>query len=288
MKKIYTLILLAATAVTSYAKAPTSDSLMLKNTTTQYSSGDIDIALNYPQLYTSPQTGEKTKELAAKLNSDVCQLIASITPIPEVIQKDSLWKTVTNPTHLEIYTIGAAKGTLAEQLGYGGPKIYELFSEWTAFGNNHIVSIFIKTYIFTGGAHGMTIGRMLNYDSQTGKRIDLIKEITDTAFLVDLAAIYFCKERHLPKDALRLRTGLFYELADLPFPDQMGFTAKGLLLYYDPYSIAPYSFGPVAITIPYKELDDVLAENFYKLKVVSGGSKTYNDRTKKKNKEPLF
>lgn len=288
MKKTYTLILLAAVTVASYAKAPPSDSLMLRNTQTTYVSGSTDISLSYPQLYTSSQTVEQTKKFAAKLNGDVCQLIGSIAPASEATQKDSLWKTINNPAHLELYVIDAAKGALVEQEGYGGPKIYELFSEWTAFSNSHIVSIFIKTYMFSGGAHGMTVGRMLNYDSQTGQRIDLVKEIEDTAFLVDFAAKYFCKERHLPQDALRLRTGLFYELADLPFPDQIGFTAKGMLLYYDPYSIAPYSFGPISIIIPYRELDDVLAENFYKMKVVTGGSKTYNDNTKKKNKAPLF
>lgn len=284
MKKIFALIVLAVIGITAHANSPSKDTLRLENTTTHFADGGIDIALSYPQLITAKQSKDSTEKLYTGINSDVCRIIASIAPAPEALGKDSLWTRATSPALLELYLLNASKGLLAELQDYGGPATYDLYSEWTAFSNAHLVSIFIKTYMFTGGAHGITVGRTLNYNVATGKPIELISQIEDTAYMMDLAAIYFCKERHLPKNAIKLNTGLFYELADMPLPDQIGFTSAGLVLYWDPYSIAPYSFGPVAITIPNKELDEILAESFFKMKVASGGSKSYNQKTKAKRK----
>lgn len=281
MKRICTLIAIAAISISSYANAPKQDSLRLKNTITAYSNGDIDISLSYPQLSHSDKTIEVIQTLAQSINADVCRLIANIIPAPDNTKKDSLWQKVSSPTLLELYALSAANAVLDEQKGYGGPSAYDLFSEWTAFGNEQIVSIFIKTYMFAGGAHGMTIGRALNYNVKTGARLDMIKMIEDTAFLMDLAAINFCKERKLPKKAIKLQTGLFYELADLPLADEIGFTPKGMILYYDPYSIAPYSYGPITITIPYKDLKNVVTEDFFKMQMTAGGAKSYNEKTKK-------
>jgi hypothetical protein len=50
--------------------------------------------------------------------------------------------------------------------------------------------------------------------------------------------------------------GLFTELPELT--ENCFLTTEGLVFHWDPYEIAPYSFGPVEVIIPYDELEEIL------------------------------
>jgi hypothetical protein len=49
-------------------------------------------------------------------------------------------------------------------------------------------------------------------------------------------------------------------------PDTVSFTASGILLYWNVYSIAPYSAGPIEIIAPYDAIDDYLTAHGKSLK----------------------
>ncbi|MEG1607480.1 MAG: DUF3298 domain-containing protein [Mucinivorans sp.] len=157
---------------------------------------------------------------------------------------------------------------------------YTHYSAYELFGNDSIVSVFLQQYFFAGGAHGMSDGVYLNVNPRSGQTIDIQSFVKDTATLMDLAAVAFCRQNHKPLDAMRLQTGLFMELSDIPIPSQMGLSGKGLVLYYQPYEIAPYSSGDISIIIPYNQLGDIVNEKLMKSVYSSKGYKSYNQKIK--------
>lgn len=253
------------------AKPDKNDSINLKNISLVLHQGNADISLSYPQVI---NTTKQIFPLKDSLNRAVFAALSADSPTKYKAK-------VTSADELKLYCISTA----AELAKFGKQNIMEaipfnFYSSWWAFGNKMIVSVFIEKYTFAGSAHGYTRGAFLNFDPFTGANIDLVKAVADTAKLLDIAADQFCRERHLPKDALRLQTGLFCELTDLPMPSQMGCSQKGLVLYYNPYEIGPYVLGAISITIPYRYFDDVLSEKLAISKMRSGGGKIYNEKMK--------
>jgi hypothetical protein len=40
------------------------------------------------------------------------------------------------------------------------------------------------------------------------------------------------------------------------------FTTEGIVFYYDPYEIAPYSFGVIELKLPYEKIEKLLKWDF--------------------------
>ena len=53
-------------------------------------------------------------------------------------------------------------------------------------------------------------------------------------------------------------TGLMFEDEKFQLPQNIFFTDKGLLLYYNSYEIASYADGPKELLFSYKEVNDYL------------------------------
>lgn len=115
-----------------------------------------------------------------------------------------------------------------------------------------IISLAISSYSNTGGAHGNANVTFYNFDKATSKLIDINTIISDKEAFKTLAEQYF-------KDNINKDDGFSYE--DYFFgegfhlPANMGFNDEGLILFYNPYEIAPYAMGITEFTIPYSELD---------------------------------
>ncbi|MEG0815006.1 MAG: DUF3298 domain-containing protein [Mucinivorans sp.] len=271
------LLILALTFVGTLAalaaKPAQTDSVWIENKEVTYKKGAIDIHISLPQL----DSKSATEKIVTSVNQDVIDVLTANCPVPYPTK-------VENIADLRLHVDAVAQElNKRKEPNAKDPIPYQFFSSWSASGNNLLLSVLMKTYVFKGGAHGMTRGVYLNYNSQTGERIDLQSYIADTAKFMDMAAVYFCKERRLPADVMQLNTGLFMQLSDLPMPKQLGFNTKGLVLYYDQYEIAPYSSGVITITIPYKEIDHVMSKEISKAQLVSGGTREFNANTKRVN-----
>lgn len=268
-------IIIASCATTMAAKPKNADSIWIENKQAAYKQGVVDIDMSLPQL--DSESGSEA--LVRNANKAIITTLSQDPPVPYSVP-------VTTLSDLRLFV-----ATMASELTRLGkattmePTSYQCFSSWSAFGNETVLSVFIKRYIFSGGAHGNTMATYLNFNSQTGERLHLRGLIKDTTKLLDLAAEYFCKERRLPLDAMQIATGLFCELTALPMPSQMGFNAKGFVLYYNTYEIAPYVMGPIIITIPYKDktLAAVIGENFSGSKMASAGMREFDSNTKRVN-----
>lgn len=274
--KFNTLIktLLLVTICTAGKVAQSRDSIWVENKQITFKEGRISIDLGFPQL----DSERGNEPLLAAVNHSVMGSLVANLPIDSKIKVQTL-----DQLRLSLTT----QITQIEQKARATPGLdavpFELYSTWSAFSNKNIVSIYIERYFFMGGAYGKTQCTYLNFDTRTAEPIDVRSLIPDTTAFLNLVGELFCKDRRLPKNALQLQTGLFYDLTDLPMPRQMGFSDKGLVVIYNPLEIAPHSFGPISVTIPSKIFASKYPGILDKVNYRKGGKKSFDANTSRRN-----
>jgi hypothetical protein len=125
--------------------------------------------------------------------------------------------------------------------------------------SGEVVVVQLDSYIFTGGAHGISTTQYLNWLPKTDRLLTL------EAMLMPGKAPAFeeaLKKQHalwLKKNPLAKEDPAGYNKM-WPFEpsDNIALLENGLAVTYDPYRLAPYSFGKPTIYIPYRELKGIL------------------------------
>lgn len=126
------------------------------------------------------------------------------------------------------------------------------------FENNEIITIKLDSYLFTGGAHGYSTIRFLNFNKEKGIEMEhqeLFKNINDFKTFAEAA---FRDQESIPAEALINSTGYMFETENFYLPENIGYTDTGVLLFYEPYAIASYADGPVTLTLPFSEINPFL------------------------------
>lgn len=121
-----------------------------------------------------------------------------------------------------------------------------------------VLNIEINHYTYTGGAHGYQGLRSLLFDPNTGKSISNYQLFNDRAAFEAFAEKKFRAKYKIPASKPINATGLMFEDEKFQLPQNIFFTEKGLLLYYNSYEIASYADGPKELLFSYKEVNDYL------------------------------
>jgi len=128
-----------------------------------------------------------------------------------------------------------------------------LDGEQSAIIGDSVLTVMVDDSEFMGGAHGNTATLVQSYSLKNGERIDLksrygpkLKQLAEEKF----RAYHAVAETEPLNDA-----GFIFPEEGFILPDNMGYSAKGLTLIYNPYEVAPYSTGSTVITIPLSELE---------------------------------
>lgn len=127
------------------------------------------------------------------------------------------------------------------------------------YQSENILNIEINHYTYTGGAHGYQGLRSLLFDPSTGKSIlnaELFNKIDD---FMAFAEKKFRAKYKIPANKSINATGLMFEDEKFNLPQNIFYTDKGLLLYYNSYEAASYADGPKELLLPYTEVNDYLA-----------------------------
>tara|TARA_R110000796_G_scaffold250788_2_gene380526 strand:- start:10390 stop:11136 length:747 start_codon:yes stop_codon:yes gene_type:complete len=140
--------------------------------------------------------------------------------------------------------------TLGWEAKIKGDVIYE---------NKDIISIQLETYIFTGGAHGYSATRFLNFDKKKGDQLENWQLFKTKDSFEHFAEIKFKIQEDIPQNASINSTGFMFEGDSFYLPANIGFTKKGIQLVYNQYEVASYADGPINITLPYNEIKKFLA-----------------------------
>lgn len=125
------------------------------------------------------------------------------------------------------------------------------------YTSSEFISMSINTSSYTGGAHPNSSVSYLNI-TQEGKLInnlDYFFKSTDE--LKKIAEAKFRKEYGLISGESFSEKGFSFENDEFKLAENFGFTKNGIVFNYNPYEIASYAEGPVTISIPFVELEEI-------------------------------
>lgn len=122
-----------------------------------------------------------------------------------------------------------------------------------------LVVVQLDSYVFAGGAHGASTTQYINWLPKVDRLLTL-----ETMLLPNTAKQFeqALRRQHsewLKTNSLAQENPASYSKT-WPFTvsDNVALLAEGLAVTYDPYVLAPYSFGRPTLTIPYSELKGIL------------------------------
>lgn len=145
----------------------------------------------------------------------------------------------------------AVKTRLAPNLPEQMKNALTLIAEYEVCRNDQqVVSLVQRIYQYTGGAHGMTWQTGSTVDRVTGNSwtlADLFVPGSDYSGRLTEIVRQVGAERKLP----------LWDFKGIGPQSAFSLSDEGLVLFFQPYEIAPYSEGIVKIVTPYSTLRDI-------------------------------
>lgn len=145
-------------------------------------------------------------------------------------------------------------------------KFPEETTQWEAklegevtYEDKHILTIRLNSYLFTGGAHGYSTVRFLNFDKTKAIELEQSELFKNMASFTEFAETNFRSQENIPNNAPINSTGFMFENDTFYLPENIGYTKEGLQLFYEQYEIASYADGPIIITLAYPAVQKFLA-----------------------------
>ncbi|MBC8766659.1 DUF3298 and DUF4163 domain-containing protein [Arenibacter sp. BSSL-BM3] len=132
------------------------------------------------------------------------------------------------------------------------------------YEDKNILTIQVNSYSFTGGAHGFSSTRFLNFDKAKGLELENMELFKDSLEFQNFVEGKFRAQEKIPATGSVNATGFMFEDDEFHLPQNIGFTQEGLQLFYEQYEVASYADGPIILTLSYKEIKPYL-----KLKIES-------------------
>lgn len=129
------------------------------------------------------------------------------------------------------------------------------------YNRNGFLSINEEKYVYTGGAHGMTLRKSRNIDIILQKEIQLSDLFAEEGYENTL--------NRMIKEQQQLNPDLYAELWERPViktEHQKNFyiTDNALVIYYQPYELSYYAKGVVEFSLPLSELKGYMKEEYYR------------------------
>ncbi|MFH1161377.1 MAG: DUF3298 domain-containing protein [bacterium] len=126
------------------------------------------------------------------------------------------------------------------------------------YNDNNLLTYYILSYAYTGGAHGLETQNFTVVDISSGKAISL-SDFFQPGFETKLTSILTQKLKQmneLPQSSRLSEHGFF---VDEVKPNQNFYvTGRGIGFYYNHYEIAPYANGPTDIFLPFGEIKELV------------------------------
>lgn len=125
--------------------------------------------------------------------------------------------------------------------------------------DSSLIGLEYNGYQFTGGAHGGTIIRYLNWDVTAKKKI-LMSDIFKPGYEAELNKIaekIFRKQENLTETA-SLADNYFFKDAKFSLNQNFLITPIGIKFLYNQYEIKPYAAGQTTLEIPYEQIKTLL------------------------------
>lgn len=201
--------------------------IVINNLKESSESATLKVTVQYPEL-----KGLESKEVENQLNSFFAKLAEAAIAEGKDAQKNIIPEQTAAGIKAEVY-----------------------FTYDVKYNSNGYLSIVFQDYIYSGGAHGLTVQSSYTYDLKTGKEYkikDLFKSGTDYVTLISNEVKRQMKEKEeemggnlVPFEAIK--------------PDQDYYLSnEGLVIYFQQYEYYPYAVGIPEFTIDYSQLSGLL------------------------------
>ncbi|MBP0725637.1 DUF3298 and DUF4163 domain-containing protein [Bacillus sp. RG28] len=138
-----------------------------------------------------------------------------------------------------------AKKDWKSSLGPWRPYEYKFTYKIPYNDNNHLSVIYYQ-YIYTGGAHGNTKGRAINFNTSTGEVIPLSKVINGKQKVIQNYAYNILQKKYKGYT-------LIHSANEIALSDQdrlWVFDKSGIKLIFNEYEVAAYAAGMPEVVIP--------------------------------------
>lgn len=120
------------------------------------------------------------------------------------------------------------------------------------------LTIMLDSYLFTGGAHGYTSKRFLNFDKNKGTELENWQLFKNRSDFKEFAEAKFREQENIPMDKPINYTGFMFDKDSFYLPENIGLTKNGIQLLYNQYEVASYADGPIELVLPYDEASQYL------------------------------
>lgn len=216
----------------------------------------------------------KIKEQAKLPNGELCADCPQVTiTIPKAVENSKIATTIDTALEEEIIALLLFDDELTvnnlndaiQSFNNGYQEMKTMFEDespgWEAKVNGELIyeddtflTIALNSYVFTGGAHGYSSKRFLNFDKTKGTELENWELFESTEKFEEFAEAKFREQEAIPYDKSINHTGLMFERDSFYLPENIGFTQEGVQLLYNPYEVASYADGPIILTLPFKEV----------------------------------
>ncbi len=132
-----------------------------------------------------------------------------------------------------------------------------------AFDNNKLLSLLFQEYGYTGGAHPSGYQRYTVLSLSDGKPIKLtLADLFSPGYETPLNVIgekIFRATRGLDEAANLEEQGFSFANNVFMLNENFGILQDGLEFIFNSYEVAPYAMGPTQFTIPYEDIQSLIA-----------------------------
>jgi len=126
-----------------------------------------------------------------------------------------------------------------------------------------VATLDITEFAYTGGAHPNTRRRLVSFDVESGQLLGVDDLTTDIDTLTSLAERQLRLDQGLGAEDDLETAGFWFPKEGFSLPDNLGITADGIVFHWDAYEIAPYSMGPIDVTVSSADLNPIVDKNFW-------------------------
>lgn len=121
---------------------------------------------------------------------------------------------------------------------------------------------------YTGGAHGSYTTLLSTYDAEKMSRItspEILFQEGSYGTALEIFEQSFRQSNGIEPDESLSEAGFWFDEDRFKLNNNVALTENGIKVFYNHYEIAPYAAGTFEITVPYEDVELILADHYKKL-----------------------
>lgn len=201
--------------------------------------------IRYETLEIFTDSGEKLEKLTKSINDEIVELISI-----HISEKPSTDMNNLKKLFFESWTLSYRE--VDPDYAFAWEIVAE---EKHEIIGDSIIVFALDSYSYTGGAHGNSYTKYLNYDIRNQMLIDPLETVNSEKF-TEAAEAIFRRSVGLSKEDDLGEAGYFFDNDAFHLPHEIGLTEDGRILYYNTYEIRSYAEGPLELLVPYGAVEE--------------------------------